>query len=599
VDEVQRELTANVLTAERPSTTSRIELQKRGLAEQYAQDPAGVLGALHAELLAKRTDANLLFALTELSFDHALHGGGRQYYLASVVYAYDYLFGWGADERLDVFNPRARLCASLYNVALARAFESKERDQIVLEAGERRLPFGTLDVAFDPAELIWGDRRLVGFTSASELGVRGLRNRYRTWGLGAPLNASTTPLDPTGKTRDFIFPRVRVPVTLLLLPQPGGSKLGSGHLAARLGVYAATDHPSIEIGERSVPLEYEPTSALAEMLGGSDVWSLELKGFLSGDLIAKRMPDRLGGLEPYRPDKIPVVFVHGTASSSARWAEMINDLSNEPEIRSHFQFWAFSYDTGNPILYSAMLLREALEKAVHDFDPDGRSNCLRQMVVIGHSQGGLLTKLMVVESGDRFWRNVSDEPFEGTKMSARNRDLLHRVTFFSPLPFVTETIFISTPHRGSYQAGGFVRNVLQRLVAFPNDLMRVSTDLLTGDEAGRVARQMNRLPTSVDNMAPGSPFVQALSDRPITPGVSAHSIIPVLGEGPLDGLKDGVVAYSSAHIDGVDSELVVRNCGHSTQGNPKTIEEVRRILAAHAAATFDGNACRPPEAVAR
>jgi hypothetical protein len=110
---------------------------------------------------------------------------------------------------------------------------------------------------------------------------------------------------------------------------------------------------------------------------------------------------------------------------------------------------------------------------------------------------------------------------------------------------------------------------------------------------------MNRLPTSVDNMAPGSPFVQALAELPIAPDVSVHSIIPVLGDGPLDGLKDGVVAYSSAHVDPVDSELVVRACGHSAQSDPRAIEEVRRILLEHAAAVFDGDVCRAPAAVAR
>jgi len=54
----------------------------------------------------------------------------------------------------------------------------------------------------------------------------------------------------------------------------------------------------------------------------------------------------------------------------------------------------------------------------------------------------------------------------------------------------------------------------------------------------------------------------------------------VLGDGPINGKTDGVVAYESAHIDGVESEKVARS-GHSTQGHPETIEEVRRILREH------------------
>ena len=113
-----------------------------------------------------------------------------------------------------------------------------------------------------------------------------------------------------------------------------------------------------------MPLELEPTSALAWALGGSSIWSRELRGFVSGDLSIRENQMRLGGLEPYSPDRIPVVFVHGTASSAARWAEMLNDLLNDRRIRERFQFWAFIYDTGNPIIYSGMLLRESLTDAV-------------------------------------------------------------------------------------------------------------------------------------------------------------------------------------------------------------------------------------------
>ena len=90
------------------------------------------------------------------------------------------------------------------------------------------------------------------------------------------------------------------------------------------------------------------------------------------------------------------MFVHGTASSAGRWAEMINVLQADPAIRDRYDFWAFSYDTGNPIVYSSMILRDALTSAVKLLDPEGKDPGLQKMVVIGHSQGGLLTKMMVV-----------------------------------------------------------------------------------------------------------------------------------------------------------------------------------------------------------
>ena len=89
------------------------------------------------------------------------------------------------------------------------------------------------------------------------------------------------------------------------------------------------------------------------------------------------------------------------------------------------------------------------------------------------------------------------------------------------------------------------------------------------------------IPTALDNMDSSHRFIEALSATPVDPGVHAHSIIPVSGTGPPEEGNDGVVEYMSAHIDGVESELVVRS-GHSTQARPETIEEVRRILYEHA-----------------
>ena len=85
-------------------------------------------------------------------------------------------------------------------------------------------------------------------------------------------------------------------------------------------------------------------------------------------------------------------------------------------------------------------------------------------------------------------------------------------------------------------------------------------------------------------MDPKNPGLRTLASLPIAPGVKANSIIAVQGDGPVETGDDGVVEYTSAHIDGVESELVVRS-SHSTQAEPQTIEEVRRILYQHAGLT--------------
>ena len=120
---------------------------------------------------------------------------------------------------------------------------------------------------------------------------------------------------------------------------------------------------------------------------------------------------------------------------------------------------------------------------------------------------------------------------------------------------------------------------LSGLVKLPGNVLAAGVDILSGNNLA----VFDRIPTSIDNMTPGNPFLQTLAETPVAPGVTTHSIIAVKGDGPPEEGDDGVVEYSSAHFDGAASELVVRS-SHSVQANPAAIEEVRRILLEHLAA---------------
>ena len=218
-----------------------------------------------------------------------------------------------------------------------------------------------------------------------------------------------------------------------------------------------------------------------------------------------------------------------------------------------------------------------------ELDPRGTDPALRRMVLIGHSQGGLLAKLAVVDSGTRFWDNVSETPFDALRVSDETRAILRRSLFVTPLPFVNRVVFVATPHRGS-DVAGFLVERFRWLVAWaltlPPSLVRITGEVLVGSEDPLLRQQLRQgLPRSVDNMSPGNQAIKTLATLPIAPGVTAHSIIAVKGGGSLGEGGDGVVSYRSAHIDEAGSELVVRS-GHSVQSHPEAIEEIRRILLA-------------------
>jgi pimeloyl-ACP methyl ester carboxylesterase len=597
VQTVHRDLTASVLSTGRPSAPTAQLLHRLGLFDRFTREPDAVLAELHAGL-APTDDEVRVYALAELSFLHGERQGDPMRLLAAACYAYAFLFPGEDGAPPEPFDPRLRVASDLYNRALTGGLLLGDEGQRGIEGGRFRLPFGTLVIRRTPPEFVWAGYRFKSFQPAADYEVRGLRNRYRRRGIGAPLAARISSeledaAPPPGHQR--IPDRVRVPVALLLRLERPRAGLASGRLRGTLSLYSQDDAREVTIDGREVPLEFETTATMALALETSGVWEFERRGFRIGDFRPQsgRLADGLFMRQPYRPGRIPVVLVHGTASSPARWAELVNELENDPRIWERYQIWLFIYNTGNPVALSGGALAEALRQTVAELDPEQQDPALSQMVVIGHSQGGLLTKLTAVDSGDLFWDRVSDVPLDELQLEPETRALLEQALFFEPLPFVRRVVFIATPHRGSYLtlwriAGFRPARWAARLVELPGDLAAASLDLMSANPDRELRRSLEDLPTSIDNMTPGNPFLEALALIPLAPRVSAHSIIAVQGDGPPEEGSDGVVRFESASIEGVESELVVRS-SHSTQSHPQTIEEVRRILLEHAAA-FEGEA---------
>jgi pimeloyl-ACP methyl ester carboxylesterase len=291
---------------------------------------------------------------------------------------------------------------------------------------------------------------------------------------------------------------------------------------------------------------------------------------------------RLETRRPYERGKVPVVLIHGLWGSPRNWDPMIEGLEADPALRTRFQFWTVGYASGDSIPYSAHLLRESLRRARRVFDPDGTDAAFDRMVVVGHSLGGILAKMMVQSGGPRLWQTVCARPIDQVIEPTEECRPLRQAFFYKPVPEVRRVIFIATPHRGSPLASGRLRELGTRLCWQPNRFRQAQEVLLSHNEPDLFAPGFRSdLATSAGELAPGHPLLLRLCELGIDTSVRSHSVIADLRDPPKPDGTDGIVPYSSSHLDGVASELLVHGL-HICVNQPAVIEEVRRILMEHA-----------------
>lgn len=581
VREAHQQLAASAIV-QRLSHASQIVLHRYDLKRHFDKHPAAALRVLH-ERACTDGRRDVLYALAELNyltanrFAHSVKAGDPRkapdYYLASAIYAWFYLLGDGQEPAPSAFDQRFRVACDIYNHGVALAFISSPHHDVDLSqaGGSRSLGPGRVEIQFSRPAFKWKLEEIEEFLPANEFSVRGLSVRDRQSGLGAPLIVVGKVIDQKKFAR-------RIPATLILrVPGRLGDWSAEG-LKLSLELYSSYEVKSVDLAGQKIPLESDTTAPLAHGLNESYLWRLGSAQFFSAE---ERIQNNIYLTQPYEPGRIPVIFVHGTLSSPVWWAEMWNTLRADAVLRERCQFWNFVYNSGNPIGYSAARLREEINRKVQQLDPEGKDPAMRQMVVIGHSQGGLLAKLTATDTGDRLWSAVSTKDFEQLELPEKEVAALRPNYFFKPLPSVKRVVFISTPHRGSYLATSLVRNVAIRFMKMPQQLVTSSASLFTlQNPLGLKPGYERRVPSSLDFMSPENPWLLTLAELPTAPDVAAHSIIAIKGKDRPPSGADGVVQYRSAHVDYAKSELVV-SAGHTCQDKPAVIEEVRRILYEH------------------
>jgi len=575
------DLNRTALSSDRLSEATRAVLRNAALLDTFDTQPETAIAALRAQAIATGMQWPDLYALAEMNYEQGRRTKSKPMMAAAALYAYAVLFPASNADRPNPYSPEFLHAAQFYNLALTQVLSGPGAEGTAAPDSDRYpLPFGMVDVTVDQASLTFAGHTLTSFAPTMNLTGEGFKNDYRSDGIGAPLAAGLTPA-PQPDHGLVLLSHLQIPTSAVLLMDDPRRQLTGSALTARLELYTIYDTADIRIGRQEVPPEYDQTAVRALFIAERKEWTRELSGLLDNALRDPNDPDAKDHLfapEPHRRGRIPVVMVHGTASSPFRWADMVNDLLEDKEISNHYEFWFFTYNTGNSIPVSANVLRHSLEDAVKSLGGVQADPALGRMVVIGHSQGRLLTKMISIESGTKIWDAISNRPVDELNLKPETKALLKDALFLHPLPFVETVIFVATPHGGSYQASLTAVGLFMKLVTLPITVATATVDMLANAADALKVVKVRHAFNSIDGMSPGNPMLGAVRALPVAPGIHAHSIIPTLQDGPLEDRNDGVVEYKSAHIDDVESEVVIEHQGHSTQSNPLAVREVRRIL---------------------
>lgn len=414
---------------------------------------------------------------------------------------------------------------------------------------------------------------------------RYLLTKHRSPGLGVPMVCIREK-----KKADKWFPKeVPFSVTGILRPEaemnlydatveaaiPSGTHVEQ--VVAKLDLYDPRTSGDVEFNCRQVPLAKDTTAPYAYLLS-------ETRGEskLQAMHPYRNMDEQgLFILEPHRKGKIPVIFVHGLFSAPYTWAGIANEIDGNPDLASRYEVWAFHHPSGAPFMESASVLRDQLNQIIMEMDPSGFDRDLRNVVLVGHSMGGLIAKLQVTDSGNTLWEHIAFQPMSTLDAPPKMQQYLRDQFYFTHSPHVGRVVFIGTPHQGTTHLSAKTGHVSSVLVHQDPCLKDAHKQLLEDNPAAFRKEFRHRIPISLDLIRPDSLLLTGIYRLPIQPDIPSHTI---LGNGwwsPHDGQSDSVVPVSSARLPGVQTEIMVNSLHTHLNRDAGTVCEVLRILRVH------------------
>ncbi|MET4678748.1 pimeloyl-ACP methyl ester carboxylesterase [Stenotrophomonas rhizophila] len=512
--------------------------------------------------------------------------------LHAARYAYAYLFfgSQRADQR--VFESRQSQVRDYYNYSVRGISElvfqmqqehcgpSGQADVCRVEDGQQ-VSLGDWVMRINLSDVQGRGRaeEVEQIRPAQALDFKGLRSNYGRDGLGAPLVGMrrVTQDEKKRATSEAAFSAVPFIAASMLIRFDGHTLdqvLSSRALEiAPLDPY---DKATVEIQGETVPLAANFTAPYGLWLAESGFAKQSLKSLAGRAPALNRAHIYL--MQPYDPERRVVVLLHGLASSPEAWVNVANEIMGDEALRRHFQIWQVYYPTNLPIPVNRRDIELAIRSTIAHYDPAGLMPASQDMVLVGHSMGGVIARLLVSSSGSDMVQSMLDGRHLPEGAMTRIRQRLEPMVTFEPMPQVDRAIFIASPHRGAPMANGRLGRIIGRLVRLPSNLLLDFAEIVKDlNDPGLPAPEHLRVPNSIESLSDKNPFVRAAADLKISPHVRYHTIVGKHDGASLALSSDGVVPYTSAHLENAASETVIES-NHSVQEKAEAILEIRRIL---------------------
>ncbi len=556
------------------SKSTREVLRREGLTKTATTDPAAAIRALAAKL-RDHEQSDIRLAAAEIASSAAIPEYGSAsptafaYLLTAIELSGPGLEAADSEIRADLEEIFNMSCADLASLLHRQKLPENRALRV---AG----PMRTYRLGWKKgAKGILSSAYYETLTPTSRMKIMGYAKRNSRPGVGGTLVGFRAGTEQR-RAEDPFMPFTGYAVPLAATVRWSGA-------SAQVILHDVFAQETVTVDGKSQPLAGDFTAAVATAAAATPGSS---NGFLDMLHPTKASPaEGLYLLEPWRPDRIPLILVHGLMSTPRTWETVINACYGDPVIRQNYQILVFFYPTGLPIPENSAVLRARLKAFQQLHDPRRTNPKMREMVMIGHSMGCNLANYQIHDGGDSLWFKFFDKPIDQLDVPPKVKEMARERIYFKANTDISRAIFICGPHRGSPLANSWIGRLGIALIRLPFATFNRLTGNILADSTPLGQTLLNESPSSIGNLSVDSPVLLAILEQPMPRKPKRHSIIGDRGKSPGAGSSDGVVPYWSSHLDGVP-EIFIPASHTTATGNPENATEIRRILHQHVASKF-------------